>query len=93
MILAFFSYFWLFCADFLDFVDVFGFCRFLAFLAFYWLVQPDVGWRGFMQQMGLDRVDGRRWRDGKAGKEHEVGMLVRSTLAHVGMGVKRACGG
>ena len=46
-----------------------------------------------MQQMGLDMVDGRRWRDGKAGKEHEMGMLARSTLAHVGTGVKRVCGG
>ena len=46
-----------------------------------------------MQWMGLDMVDGRRWRDGKAGEEHEMGMLARSTLAHVGTGVKRACGG
>ena len=46
-----------------------------------------------MQQMGLDMVDGRRWRDENAGKEHEMGMHSRSTLAHVGMGVKRACGG
>ena len=45
-----------------------------------------------MQWMGLDMVDGRRWRDGKAGKEHEMGMLAGSTLAHVGMGVKRSCG-
>ena len=46
-----------------------------------------------MQQMGLDMVDGRRCWDGKAGKEHEMGMLARSTLAHVGMGVKRVAGG
>ena len=84
-----------FCADFLDFLDVFGFCRFFTFLAFLllWLVQPDGGWRGFMQQMGLDRVDGRRCWDENAGKEREMGMHSRSTLAHVGMGVKRACGG
>ena len=46
-----------------------------------------------MQWMRLDSIDGRRWRDGKAGKEHEVGMLARSTLAHVGTGVKRVAGG
>ena len=72
---------------FLDFVD------FSLFWLFYGLVQPDVGWRGFMQQMGLDGIDGRRWRDGKARKEHEMGMHSGSTLAHVGTGVKRACGG
>ena len=43
--------------------------------------------------MGLDGVDGRRCWDGKAGKEHDMGMLARSTLAHVGRCVKRACGG
>ena len=38
-------------------------------------------------------VDGRRCWDENAGKEHEMGTYSRSTLAHVGMGVKRACGG
>ena len=46
-----------------------------------------------MQQMGLDMVDGRRCWDGMVGKEHEMGMLSGSTLAHVGTGMKRACGG
>ena len=72
---------------FLDFLD------FSYFWLFHWLVQPDVGWRGFMQQMGLDMVDGRRCWDENTGKEHEMGMLARSTLAHVGTSVKRACGG
>ena len=45
-----------------------------------------------MQQMGLDMVDGRRCWDENAGKEHEMGMHSRSTLAHVGMGVKRVAG-
>ena len=71
---------------FLDFVD------FSLFWLFYWLVQPDVGWRGFMQQMGLDMVDGRRCWDGNAGKEYEMGMFLGSTLAHVGRGVKRVRG-
>ena len=38
-------------------------------------------------------VDGRGCWDRMVGKEHEMGMLARSTLAHVGTGVKRACGG
>ena len=45
-----------------------------------------------MQQMGLDMVDGRRCWDGNAGKEYEMGMFPGSTLAHVGIGVKRVCG-
>ena len=40
---GFLQLFLAFCADFLDFLDVFGFCRFFTFVAFYWLVQPDVG--------------------------------------------------
>ena len=46
-----------------------------------------------MQWMGLDMVDGRRCWDENAGKENEMGMLSRSTLAHVGMGMKREFGG
>ena len=45
-----------------------------------------------MQWMGLDMVDGRRWRDKNAGKEHEMGMHSGSTLAHAGTGVKRIGG-
>ena len=46
-----------------------------------------------MKLIRLDGIDGRRWRDEKAGKEHKMGMLARSTLAHVAIGVKRAYGG
>ena len=81
MILAFFSYFWLFW-DFSLAVGMFN------FVARYWYTGCVI--------YALDRIrwdDGRRWRDGKAVKEHEMGILARSTLAHVGTGVKRACGG
>ena len=68
MILAFVNYFWLFVQIFWMFWMFLDFVEFSHFWLFYWLVQPDVGWRGFMQQMGLDMVDGRRCCDGNAGK-------------------------
>ena len=53
MILAFFSYFWLFVQIFLDFLDIFGFCRFFTFLAFLLVGTTRCGMEGIYATDGI----------------------------------------